>query len=62
MSAYGATASDWTHFDLILGLTADLLPVVSNPKAPLSPRSHIKEVGKVPSRYNGERHVTGVPE
>ena len=30
---------------------ADLLPVVSNPHAPISERSKMKAVGKVPSRY-----------
>lgn len=30
MERYGASPEDWLHFDIILGLTADLLPVVSN--------------------------------
>jgi len=30
---WGAFPEDWTHFDLALGLTEDLLPVVSNPDA-----------------------------
>lgn len=55
----GAVQDDWTHFDLVLGLTEDLLPVVSNPKATVSPRSNIKDVGKVPSLYNGDRQVHG---
>jgi len=56
----GASPDDWDHFSLILGLTADLLPVVSNAKAPISPRSHLKTVGKVPSVYNAERHIVGL--
>src|SRR3989304_8089511 len=56
----GASPDDWDHFSLILGLTADLLPVVSNAKAPISPRSHLKTVGKVPYVYNAERHIVGL--
>lgn len=60
LGAYpGASIDEWTHLDLVLGLTEDLLPVVSNTKARVSPRSNIKEVGKVPSLYNGERQVHG---
>ena len=36
---WGATPDDWSHLDLVLGLTADLLPVVSRPGAPISPDS-----------------------
>lgn len=57
---YGATPDDWTHFDLLLGLTADLLPVVSNPHAEISPDSKMSDLGKVPSRYNRARKVAGI--
>lgn len=59
---HGASVDEWTHFDLVLGLTEDLLPVVSNNKARVSPRSNIKEVGKVPSLYNGDGHVVGMSQ
>lgn len=59
---HGASVDDWTHFDLVLGLTEDLLPVVSNNKARVSPRSNIKEVGKVPSLYNSDGHVVGMSQ
>lgn len=49
--AWGATPSDWSLLDLELGLTADLLPVVSRPDAKISPRSSLKGLGKTPSRY-----------
>lgn len=58
-SAAGATQEDWSHFDMVLGLTADLLPVVSNNKATISPNSAIKDIGKLPSTYNGQRQVSG---
>lgn len=51
---------DWRHFDLILGLGRDLLPVVSNPKAVVSPQSTLKGLGKTPSLYNGQRHAVGI--
>lgn len=57
---YGATVEEWNHFDLILGLTADLLPVVSNPNAEISPDSKMKALGKTPSRYNSRRQVAGI--
>lgn len=56
----GAAPDDWQHFDLVLGLTADLLPVVSNPRAVVAPDSTLKAVGKVPSRYNGARQAVGI--
>jgi predicted P-loop ATPase len=56
----GATPEDWDHFDLILGLGEDLLPVVSNTKATVSPESKIKELGKTPSLYKRDRTVVGI--
>lgn len=56
---WGASAAEWSHFDLVLGLTADLLPVVSNPRAAISPRSGMRDLGKVPSVYDGQRQVVG---
>lgn len=58
---YGGTASEWRHFGDTLGLTAHLLPVVSNPNARLSPRSTVQAIGKVPSRYDSRREVVGIP-
>ncbi len=59
---YGATFEEWVTFDLLLGLTRDLLPVVSNPHAEISPDSKMKALGKTPSRYNREGHVVGFPK
>jgi len=58
---YGALASDWVHFDWGLDLTADLLPVVSNPNAKISPLSSLKALGKTPSLYNARGLVVGIP-
>lgn len=58
---YGASTHDWQHFDLILGLSSDLLPVVSNPNATTSDSSTLKDIGKTPSRYNRDRKVVGFP-
>lgn len=57
----GATPDEWAHLDIVLGLTADLLPVVSNRDAVISPNSSLKEKGKVPSVYNAQHHVVGLP-
>ncbi len=59
---YGATPDDWQHFSTTLGLTRDLLPVVSNPTATISPKSSVKQLGKIPSRYNNDRNVVGIPD
>lgn len=58
---YGATPEEWAAWADGLGLLADLLPVVSNPNATLSPHSSIREVGKTPSTYNSEGNVSGFP-
>lgn len=58
----GAAPEEWQHFDLVLGLTADLLPVVSNSKAVISPHSKMAALGKTPSRYNPARQAVGFPE
>lgn len=56
---YGAGPEAWAHFDLVLGLGEELLPVVSNPTATISPLSKMKGLGKTPSRYNAKREVVG---
>lgn len=59
---FGASDEAWDHFAYELGLTADLLPVVSNPNAEISPNSKMKALGKTPSMYNRQRLVIGLPE
>jgi hypothetical protein len=61
MTRFGATPEEWAHFSDTLGLTADLLPVVSRPDAPISPDSKMKGLGKTPSIYNQRRQVAGIP-
>lgn len=56
---YGATSDDWLNLDL-LGLTTDLLPVVSNPNSPISSKSSLRQLGKVPSLYNKDRQIVGI--
>ncbi len=57
---WGASAEDWTHFDMILGLLDDLLPVVSNPHAEIAEGSTLKALGKVPSVYDRAGRVVGL--
>ena len=59
---WGASSEDWMHFDLVLGLTEDLLPVVSNPTATISSDSKMKGLGKTPSRYNKAHRAVGIPD
>lgn len=59
---YGASPEAWHHYSSVLGLTADLLPVVSNPNATISPNSKMQALGKTPSWYNQQRHAAGIPE
>lgn len=59
---WGATDADWRHFARTLGLQADLLPVVSNPTAEISPLSKMRDLGKTPSRYGPDDLVVGIPK
>lgn len=59
---FGASPEEWLHFSIGLGLTADLLPVVSNPHATISPQSKMKALGKTPSRYNSQHQAAGMAE
>lgn len=58
---FGADYLDWYQFSEGLGLTSDLLPVVSNPHASISPQSSMKTLGKTPSVYNSNGLVAGLP-
>lgn len=60
MTHYGAKPSEWYLFHDALGLTADLLPVVSDPTATISPLSTMKALGKTPSAFNGAGLAVGV--
>lgn len=59
---WGASDGAWRHFAGVLGLGADLLPVVSNPSAKISPASKMRDLGKTPSRYDGHGLVVGIPK
>lgn len=60
LTGWGATPEEWGTFDVLLGLTADLLPVVMNPSAVISPSSRMKEKGKTPSIYDKHGQVVGI--
>ena len=60
LTRYGAPPATWDHLALTLELTEDLLPVVSNPNAVISPRSKMAALGKTPSLYNREGEVAGI--
>lgn len=55
----GASPAEWAHFARLY--PTDLLPVVSNPAAEISPDSKMKALGKTPSVYNRSRKVAGLP-
>jgi predicted P-loop ATPase len=60
-TGWGATPAEWRHFGKVLDLTADLLPVVSNPDAKIATLSKMKDLGKTPSIYNRAGEVVGIP-
>lgn len=60
MTHWGATKDEWAAWRALS--EADLVPVVSNPDAPISPQSKLVQKGKVPSVYNGYRQVAGFPQ
>jgi hypothetical protein len=57
--SYGASPADWGLF-VEEGLTADLLPVVSNPNHPISSKSTLKQIGKVPSVLTNSGEIVGL--
>jgi hypothetical protein len=57
---WGATKDDWGHLEFVLGLGEDLLPVVSNPSAVISPDSKMQGIGKTPSFLNTRGFVVGI--
>lgn len=57
---WGADIRDWSALKA-LGLTPDLKPVVCRPGAVVSPASALANYSKVPSQYNGQRQVVGIP-
>lgn len=58
----GASTKEWTHFEIVLGLGEDLLPVVSAGDAEISENSTMTAIGKTPSLYNWKRKVVGFPK
>jgi hypothetical protein len=56
---FGALSQEWERFE---ALSVSLMPVVSNPDAPISPRSAIPAAnkGKVPSMLNGNGEIIGI--
>ena len=56
----GASRQEWNHFDLVLGLGSDLLPVVPDPSAMPSPNSRVRQFGKIPSLYDNASHAVGI--
>jgi predicted P-loop ATPase len=57
----GALAADWAHWQG-LGLTEDLLPVVSDLSAAISANSTLKSLGKTPSLINRSGFAVGIPQ
>lgn len=60
VGCWGALPEEWATWDLVLGLTGDILPVVSRPDAHISPNSTLKTLGKTPSAYNAQGRVVGI--
>ncbi len=56
---YGANASTWQRLAATY-LLPDLLPVVSNHEAQISPQSRMQALGKTPSWYNSEGNASGI--
>ena len=57
---YGASPEAWDYFANTLGLTADLLPVISDSSVEPSQGSKLKAFGKVPSLVNGDGRGHGI--
>lgn len=57
---YGASPEEWVQWDLELGLTADLLPLVCTPNLPIAPGSDLTSYGKIPTWLNAKGEVNGI--
>jgi hypothetical protein len=55
---FGAFPEEWAALKRLAKV--DLLPVVSNPEALISPTSSLKAIGKTPSIYNHNGHAVGI--
>jgi Bifunctional DNA primase/polymerase, N-terminal len=58
----GATADDWSHFDFVLGLGANLLPCVPfSADVKVQAGSALEgKIGKIPSMFNGRGEAHGL--
>jgi hypothetical protein len=58
----GATAEDWLHFDLVLGLGSNLLPCVPfSADVKVQAGSQLEgKIGKLPSMFNGRGEAHGL--
>ena len=56
---YGASQAAWRFFSEVPGLLPDLLPVVADPTATISPDSKMRGLGKTPSQINFRGHAAG---
>jgi hypothetical protein len=60
----GATSYEWSHWDMVLGLGANLLPCVpASPDVQCVPKSQlIGKIGKIPSAFNCEGLAHGIKD
>lgn len=56
----GATEEEWDNLSSNPGFLPDLLPVCCDTGAPISPRSTLKELGKVPSLVGSNGQARGI--
>ncbi len=61
VTAAGATPEQWSLL-MRLGLTEDLLPVVSAPGIVIHERSKLKDLGKTPSKISSDGYAVGIPK
>jgi hypothetical protein len=61
-SALGATPEEWGHFEWVLGLRGNLLPVVPDEHAMPTPGSKVAKFGKIPSAYDKDGHAYGLKD
>jgi hypothetical protein len=57
---HGATENEWYLLGIVMGHCDDLLPIVADPKATISAKSTIKQLGKTPSTLNYMGEVIGL--
>ena len=58
---FQSSPSEWRELAVMENIQNDWLPKISNPAANVSPLSRTRAIGQIPSHYNNNHEVVGIP-